>query len=95
MGWMLEKVGDWWMMGHCEEINVWERHNGDIVEEGKTWERGRRGEELELKRKLVLVENEEENNGAIGESGPNWKNVDDDCGLVVKGKEETEKKNIG
>ena len=60
MGWMLEKVGDWWMMGHCEEINILEGHNGDTVEEGKTWERGRRGEELELKRKLVLVEDEEE-----------------------------------
>ena len=48
------------MMGHCEEINVLEGHNGDTVEEGKTWEGGRRGEESELKRKLVLVEDEEE-----------------------------------
>ena len=35
MGWMLEKVEDWWMMECCGEMNVSEEHNGDITEEGK------------------------------------------------------------
>ena len=59
MGWMLEKVEDWWMMECCGEMNVSEEHNGDITEERKIGEGGRRGEESKLERKLVLVEDKE------------------------------------
>ena len=45
MGWMLEEVGDRWMMGLCGEMDVSEGHNGDTTEEGKRGGGGRRGEE--------------------------------------------------
>ena len=81
------------MMGRCGEMNVSEEHNGDITKEMKIGEGGRGGEESKLERKLVLVEDKEEDKGVIGESGLDWKNVDDGCGLVVEGKEKVEKKN--
>ena len=44
MGWVLEEVGDWWMMVHYGEMDVSEGHNDETTEEGKTEEEGRMGE---------------------------------------------------
>ena len=60
--------------------------------------RRKKGRRIRIKKEVGISRRRRRNNGAIGENGPNWKDVDEDCGLVVEGKEETEKKerlNIG
>ena len=37
---------------------------------------------------------EETKKGAVGESGLDWKDEDEDCGLVVEGKGARKKRNI-